>query len=127
MKHVDNLVYIAATCAVFLGLGDAAAAPLYPSPKVRQAVDTEQVTSYDGYKVVRLSTGADLEKVTGILSSLELETWKLTRTFADVMVPPEKLEAFNAETAELTGSKKTMYEDLGVAVETERKQLFASE
>lgn len=125
MKHFGNFL------SVFLGISAAAATPVqdHPNAQVRPALDasTEPVVSYSGYKVVRLSTGENIDKVNGIVADLRLEAWKITRTFADVMVPPEKLDAFNAETetAGLTVSK-TLYEDLGVAVQAEREELLAS-
>lgn len=124
MKHIVKTVAVG--CAAFLGMAAAAATPVSSSAQVRPA--TEPVISYQGYKVVRLPTGDDFDKVQNMVESLGLETWKATHTFADVMVPPEKLEAFDAEMAaqQLTGAE-TMYEDLGPVIETERQELFASE
>lgn len=98
------------------------------------AAVAEPDVSYDGYKVVRLPTGAGLDQVTRLVGDLGLETWVVTRTFADVMVPPAKWAAFHAETAglgapgaEQGGQAKTLYEDLGATIALERQQLFASE
>lgn len=123
MKHIGDLMNTAATCAIFLGIAAAIIAPIYPSAEVLPAV--EPITSYYGYKLVRLPTGGNIDKVTSILKSLNLRTWEISHTFADIMVPPEMLEAFSAETTDLTGSK-ILYEDLGVAIEKERQQLYAS-
>lgn len=122
MEHIVKIA--AVTCVAFLGMG--AATPVSPSAEIRSAA--EPVLSYQGYKVVRLPTGDDLDKVNTLVASLGLETWKLSHTFADVMVPPEKLEAFDAELAaqQLT-VETTMFDDLGPVIETEREELFASE
>lgn len=117
MKY--NIASKTATFALLVGAAKAAAAVAEPD------------VSYDGYKVVRLPTGAGFDQVTRLVGDLGLETWALTRTFADVMVPPAKWAAFHAETAGLgagaQGGAKTLYEDLGVTFALERQQLFASE
>lgn len=116
MKY--NIVNKTATLALLAGVAKAAAAAV-----------AEPDISYDGYKVVRLPTGAGLDQVTRLVGDLGLETWAMTRTFADVMVPPAKWAAFHAETAALAGAggAKTLYEDLGATFALERQQLFASE
>lgn len=102
--------------------------------KAAAAAVAEPDVSYDGYKVVRLPTGAGLDQVTRLVGDLGLEAWVVTRTFADVMVPPANWAAFHAETAglgapgaEQGGQAKTLYEDLGATIALERQQLFASE
>lgn len=124
MKHHNTANILAATFAVLLGAATAAVA----APRAVNVAEAgpEPVTTYDGYKVVRLPTGADMDKVASLVGELGLETWSMTGSFADIMVPPAKWEAFHAETAGLAGSK-TLYEDLGVAVASERQRLFACE
>ncbi|KAJ4391785.1 hypothetical protein N0V93_005405 [Gnomoniopsis smithogilvyi] len=57
--------------------------------------------SYDGFQVIRLPTGDNTETVNTVISSLNLSTWKYTQVFADVLVPPEQLDIFHEEVADL--------------------------
>lgn len=126
MKHHSTATILTATITVLLGAATVAVAAPLAVVAVVAEVEPEPVTSYDGYKVVRLPTGVDLNKVASLVGALGLETWTMTGSFADVMVPPAQWETFHAETAGLAGSR-TLYEDLGVAVASERQVLFASE
>jgi hypothetical protein len=77
--------------------------------------------SYEGYKVVRLPVGTDASKVSDIVSSLKLSTWggapKAGR-YADLVVPPAQLGAFNAAIAGMD-DVVTMHEDLGASIAAE--------
>lgn len=79
-----------------------------------------RAVSYDGFKVVRIPVGTDASKVTEIVNKLQLKTWKgapKAGAFADIMVPPSQLEAFNKE---ITGMEAiTMHEDLGASIAEE--------
>lgn len=83
------------------------------------AVSSPKV-SYDGYKVVRVSAGADTDRVNKLVEKLGLATWKEARhagSFADIVVPPSKLSAFHQETSEM--ETVTMHEDLGESIAQE--------
>ncbi|KAL2152219.1 hypothetical protein VTH82DRAFT_5403 [Thermothelomyces myriococcoides] len=84
------------------------------------AVRSPQWKSYDGYKVVRLTVGEDVAKVSDIISRLGLETWKgkvRAGAVADVVIPPSKISAFVNETAGMEAV--TMHEDLGASIAAE--------
>lgn len=95
--------------AVSLFLTVASAAVSRPKP---------QVKSYSGYKVFRVPVGTDASKVSGIVNKLGLTTWKgapRAGTFADIVVPPTELAAFEQE---VTGMEVvTMHEDLGASID----------
>lgn len=79
--------------------------------------------SYDGYQVFRVPVGLDASKVTEIVEKLELDTWKAPNkagAFADVVVSPEKLQAFNEEVAGIEGIE-VMHEDLGASIAAEQE------
>lgn len=79
--------------------------------------------SYDGYGVFRLPVGSYISKVAEIVDKLELDTWKSFKkpgAYADVVVPPEKLEAFHQEVAGLEGVE-VMHEDLGASIVAEQE------
>lgn len=85
------------------------------------AVSTAKV-SYDGFKVYRLpaETETSILEIEKIVSSLELETWKMPRktgTYADVVVPPGKLAEFQS----LVEGKNAlvMHENLADSIEQE--------
>ncbi|KAK0738902.1 carboxypeptidase [Schizothecium vesticola] len=82
------------------------------------AVHSSQRKSYDGYKVVRLSVGQDVAKVSSIIEKLDLTTWmgppKAGR-HSDIVIPPAQVAAFEAATV---GMKATiMHEDLGLSID----------
>jgi hypothetical protein len=82
------------------------------------AVQSSQRKSYDGYKVVRLSVGQDVAKVSSIIEKLDLTTWmgppKAGR-HSDIVIPPAQVAAFEAATV---GMKATvMHEDLGLSID----------
>ncbi|KAL7932574.1 hypothetical protein V8C35DRAFT_77972 [Trichoderma chlorosporum] len=82
------------------------------------AVVQPHKVSYDGYKVFRLSVEADnIGRINDIVDRLNLQTWKPAKkagSFADVVVQPSQLEAFNKETLDL--KPMVMHEDLGVSI-----------
>ncbi|KAK3368684.1 hypothetical protein B0H63DRAFT_79957 [Podospora didyma] len=93
----------------------AAAAP--PALAVRPKPEKK---SYDGYKVFRVTVGHEINKVNGIVSKLDLTTWKgapRAGAYADIVVPPAQLDAFNTEIAGL--ETLTMHEDLGASIAEE--------
>lgn len=87
-----------------------------------------QRVSYDGYKVFRVSVGKEVAKVNDIVSSLGLTTWKgapRAGAFADIVVPPTKLEAFADKVVGMDAT--TMHEDLGASISEESAfQVYAS-
>ena len=102
MKH---LAILSTYCAL------ASAAAAAPRP---------QRVSYDGYKVFRVDVGDQVDKVNDVVSSLGLSTWKWAPragAFADIVVPPTKVDAFANEIADL--SAVTMHEDLGASIAEE--------
>ncbi|KAK3504451.1 hypothetical protein B0T13DRAFT_3751 [Neurospora crassa] len=77
-------------------------------------------SAYDGYKVLRVAAGDDADKLNKIIADLELETWKGVAKVgghADVVIPPSKLAAFNAQAEGF--ETLTMHEDLGVSIANE--------
>ncbi|KAH7020770.1 uncharacterized protein B0I36DRAFT_252034 [Microdochium trichocladiopsis] len=76
--------------------------------------------SYDGFKVVRVPVGMDASKVTDIVSQLGLSTWKgapQAGRFADIVVAPEKFDAFTKATQGMEVS--VMHENLGESIAQE--------
>jgi hypothetical protein len=76
--------------------------------------------SYSGYKVFRVDVGSNADRLNAVVDKLGLSTWKgrpRPNTQADIVVPPNVLEAFEAEVAGL--NKVTMHEDLGLSIEDE--------
>lgn len=87
------------------------------------AAHTARKVSYDGYSVHRVPVGDDVAKVTDLVAKLDLETWKSFKkpgSYADVVVPPEKLAAFQAEVAGIEGVE-VMHEDLAVSIAAEQE------
>jgi hypothetical protein len=79
-----------------------------------------QKVSYDGYKVFRVSVGDQVAKVNDVVSSLGLTTWKgapKAGAFADIVVPPTKIDAFADRIAGLDAT--TMHDDLGASIAEE--------
>lgn len=79
--------------------------------------------SYDGFEVFRVPVGNDVSKVAEIVEKLGLETWKSYRkpgAFADVVVSPEKLEAFHEEVAGMEGVE-VMHENLAASIAAEQE------
>lgn len=85
------------------------------------AVIQPQRVSYDGYKVYRVSVGKNnIGRINDIIEKLNLQTWKSAKkagSFADIVVHPSQLEAFNKETFDL--KPVVMHEDLGVSIAEE--------
>ena len=83
------------------------------------AVVKSKVT-YDGYQVVRVPVKNQVAKVNNVISKLGLTTWKgapRAGAFADIVVPPSKIDAFNSEIAGM--DTITMHEDLGASISEE--------
>lgn len=101
------------TLLVLASLGCALANPLAQAREV----------SYDGFGVFRLPVSDDISKVAAIVENLGLETWKSFKkpgAYADVVVPPEKLSAFNEQTAGIEGIE-VMHEDLAKSIAAEQE------
>lgn len=79
--------------------------------------------SYDGFEVYRVPVGNDASKVAEIVEKLELETWKShlkPGSFADVVVSPDKLQAFHEEVAGMEGVE-VMHENLAASIAAEQE------
>ncbi|KAI4225539.1 MAG: hypothetical protein L6R36_003845 [Xanthoria steineri] len=75
---------------------------------------------YDGYKVVRLSTGSSLPKVKTLIKDLSLSTWNgspKANAEVDIVVPADKVAEFESSTTDL--AKTVMHENLGAAIAEE--------
>lgn len=73
--------------------------------------------NYDGYKVVRLSTGSSLPKVKTLIKDLSLSTWNgspKANAEVDIVVPADKVAEFESSTTDL--AKTVMHENLGAAI-----------
>lgn len=84
------------------------------------AVLQPRKVSYDGFKVIRIPVGTDASKMTEIVSRLGLKTWTgapRAGAFADIVVPPAQIAAFEKETEGMEAA--TMHEDLGVSIAKE--------
>lgn len=77
------------------------------------------VVSYDGFRAVRVPTEGNAARVAEMVERLGLDTWKHTASFADVIVPPEKLDGFRGEVAGL--DVELMHEDLGASAALEKR------
>ncbi|KAI4267089.1 MAG: hypothetical protein LQ337_008527, partial [Flavoplaca oasis] len=76
--------------------------------------------NYDGYKVVRLSTGSSLAKVKTLIKDLSLSTWNggpKENAEVDIVIPADKVTEFESSTADL--AKTVMHENLGAAIAEE--------
>lgn len=82
------------------------------------AVQSSQRKSYDGYKVVRLSVGQDVAKVSNLIEKLDLTTWmgapKAGR-HSDIVIPPAQVAAFEAATVGMKA--EVMHENLGLSID----------
>jgi hypothetical protein len=84
------------------------------------AATAATAVSYDGYKVVRVAVGDNVAKLNGIIAKLGLDTWKgrpKAGSFADIVVPPNQIPAFDAETSEMDVT--IMHPDLGASIAAE--------
>ncbi|OHW99939.1 zinc carboxypeptidase [Colletotrichum incanum] len=84
------------------------------------AVESAKRVSYDGTKVFRVSVGDEVDRINGVVNKLQLSTWKgapRAGAFADIVVPPTEVSAFEAEIAGMNVT--TMHEDLGAAIADE--------
>lgn len=88
------------------------------------ALASGSTVSYDGVRVVRLPTGDDSERISDIIKRLELDTWKQTDSFADIVVPLNKLDAFNYQVTGLDAT--TMHKDLGASIAVEKRSVVGS-
>lgn len=72
--------------------------------------------SYDGFQAIRLPAGDNSKVVDDIVSRLNLDAWKYTRSYTDVLVPPHNLDAFKAEiqAADLNGT--VLDPDIGASI-----------
>ncbi|KAK1984967.1 zinc carboxypeptidase [Colletotrichum cereale] len=84
------------------------------------AAESPEPVSYDGTKVFRVSVGDEVDRVNGVVSKLQLSTWKgapRAGAFADIVVPAADVGAFEAEIAGMNVT--TMHEDLGASIADE--------
>lgn len=79
---------------------------------------------YDEFQAVRVSTGTHAEKVAGIVKRLELDTWRRTEAFVDIIVPPSQLGDFNDEVAGL--DVEIIDQNLGRSIAAEHRDTFYS-
>ncbi|KAL8752131.1 MAG: hypothetical protein Q9199_005962 [Rusavskia elegans] len=97
--------------------------PLLLSPLIFTVVSSLIVprkVNYDGYKVVRLSTGSSLPKVKSLIKDLSLSTWNggpKANAEVDIVIPADKVADFESSTADL--AKTVMHENLGAAIAEE--------
>lgn len=106
-----KMKYSLAVSGLFALASAATLAPTSSSPK----------KSYAGYKVVRLSVGPDVAAVQGMVDRLGLATWMgapRANAKTDIVVPPERVSAFEAETAGM--DSLLMHDDLGASMSTLR-------
>lgn len=85
------------------------------------ATPRPRAITYDGFSVFRVPVGNDASKVAEIVDKLQLDTWKSFRkpgAYADVVVPPEQREAFDAEVAGIEGVE-VMHENLAASIAAE--------
>lgn len=83
----------------------------------------DHTATYDGFGVFRLPVGNDTGRVAGIVEDLGLEVWKSFKkpgAYADVVVPPEKLAAFQEQIASLEGVE-VMHENLAISIAAEQE------
>ena len=81
---------------------------------------TPTKVSYDGHKVFRVQVGAKPQRVSDIISKLDLNVWQPPSrkgAFADIEVAPDKLDAFHREVQGLR--VETMHENLGQSIADE--------
>ena len=79
-----------------------------------------QSVSYDGYKVFRVDTGNQVDRINDIVAKLALKTWKgapRAGAAADIVVPPSALLEFKSAISGLNAI--TMHEDLGASIAEE--------
>jgi hypothetical protein len=84
------------------------------------AVAVPGAVSYDGFKVVRVHAGDHLDQLNEVVSKLGLDTWQpasKATAFADIVVPPNQLDAFEKQTSAM--NKATMHVDLGKSIAEE--------
>merc|ERR1712032_1499147 len=81
------------------------------------AATVPKKVSYANWKVYRVNVGEDNAKLSSVVESLKLQTWKgkvATSKVVDVMVPPSQISEFEASTEGL--STEVMHEDLGLSI-----------
>ena len=93
-----------------------------------EEASTDHVSRYDGVKVLRVPTGADIKPIEALIESLDLERWTTNPTansHVDVEVPQDKLDEFVqaanviSATANIKQPIITMHEDLGKSIREE--------
>lgn len=77
---------------------------------------------YEGFQAVRVSTENHAERVSGVVKKLELDTWRQTTSFVDIVVPPSQLETFNNELADL--DVEVLDQNLGRSIAAEHRDTF---
>ncbi|CAN8104497.1 unnamed protein product [Discula destructiva] len=83
----------------------------------------DRQVSYEGYGVFRVPAGDDPSRVNSLVEDLELEVWKSLKkpgAYADVVVPPEKMAAFQGQIAGIEGVE-VMHENLAESIAAEQE------
>jgi hypothetical protein len=97
------------------------------------ALPKDPIAQYEGVKVLRVPTGADITPLENLVSSLNLERW--TSQFspyshADVEVPKDKYDAFmNGVNSLMTEEQRrvgivTMHENLAESIRLESEGMY---
>jgi carboxypeptidase A4 len=86
------------------------------------AASVAKKVDYADWKVYRVNVGANADKVSKMMSKMQLEPWKgkpATSDVVDVMVSPSQLTEFEAETQDI--ETNVMHENLGASIEEENQ------
>jgi hypothetical protein len=86
------------------------------------AASVTKKVDYADWKVYRVNVGANADKVSKMMSKLQLEPWKgkpASSDVVDVMVSPSQLTEFEAETQDI--ETNVMHENLGASIEEENQ------
>jgi carboxypeptidase A4 len=82
------------------------------------AASVAKKVNYDGWKVYRVNVGGNAAKLSDVMDSLQLSTWKgkvATSKVVDVMVPPTQIEKFEQSGLDT----ELMHDDLGASISVE--------
>ena len=86
------------------------------------AASVTKKVDYADWKVYRVNVGANADKVSKMMSKMQLEPWKgkpTTSDVVDVMVSPSQLTEFEAATQDI--ETNVMHENLGASIEEENQ------
>lgn len=82
------------------------------------AATVQKRASYDNWKVYRVNVGDKSAKLSELVDSLQLETWKgkaSSSKVVDVMVPPTSVDKFEESDLDV----ELMHENLGLSIADE--------